>query len=195
MSEDETGSGSISKNETRSGRSSRASTASSRPRSTPGRVATPSRASSSTRSGSFQDEERGELVGADEEHRIVEPERVERVDGPGVRVELDLDARERAERELGEVEPDVGRRPDVLVPGILDDADEQPLEVEVLDSPARELDVPDVRRVEGAAEDADAHGAHSSSSSPISTSAPLRTPADRSASSSSSPSGTSPTTR
>ena len=41
---------------------------------------------------------------------------------------------------------------------VLDDADEQPVEPEVLDRRARERDVPDVRRVEGAAEDADAHG-------------------------------------
>ena len=66
---------------------------------------------------------------------------------------------------------------DLLVPGSLDDPDEQAVEVEVVAARARERDVADVRRIERAAEDADAHGSHSSSSSPSSTSAPRRTPA------------------
>ena len=49
----------------------------------------------------------------------------------------------------------VGGGADLLVPRILDDPDEQPVEREVLDAPPRELDVADVRRVERAAEDSD----------------------------------------
>ena len=82
------------------------------------------------------------------------------------------------------------------MPGVGDDADEQALEPEVVDRLAGERDVPVVRRVEGAAEDPDAT-AHCQimTSSPISTSEPGLTPAARSASSSSSPSGAVPTTR
>ena len=195
MSDDDTGSGSISKNATRSGRPSCASTASSRLRSTPGRVATPSRASSEHPHGLLPPEEARELVCPDEEQGVVEGECLERVDRAGELIERDLGLVERSERQLGEEEADLWRGRDVLVARLPDDANEQPVEVEPLDPPSRQLDVTDVRRVERAAEDADAHGSHSSSSSPISTSAPRRTPAPRSASSSSPSSGISPTTR
>jgi len=77
-----------------------------------------------------------------------------------------------------------------------DDAYQQPVEPEVADGLAGERDVPDVRRVEGTAEDPDA-AAHCQimTSSPISTSEPGLTPASRRASSSASPSGAVPTTR
>ena len=89
-----------------------------------------------------------------------------------------------------------GGRLDLLVARVGDDADEQPVEPEVVDRLAGERDVPVVRRVEGAAEDPDA-AAHCQimTSSPISTSEPGFTPAARRASSSSSPSGAVPTTR
>ena len=58
---------------------------------------------------------------------------------------------------------------------------------------SRERDVTEVRRVEAAAEDADY--CHSSVSSPISTSWPLRAPAALSTASSSSPCGASPMIR
>ncbi len=50
---------------------------------------------------------------------------------------------------------DLRRRPDVLVAGLLDHANEQPVEREVLDAGRRQSDVPDVRRVESAAKHAD----------------------------------------
>ena len=139
-------------------------------------------------------EEARELVRADEEDRIVQRQRLERVDRPRERVERDLGLLERRKRQLGEEEPDLRSGADVLVARILDDPHEQPVEVESLDAAPCELDVAQVRRVERAAEDADAHS-HSSSSSPISTSTPRRMPAPRSASSSSSSLGTAPTTR
>ena len=160
MSEEETGSGSISKNETRSGRSSsrehgvQPTAIDSRPR------RDPEPCELEDAFGILPREERGELVGADEEHRIVEP----RAPRGSRRVRANGSSRprrlvERAERELGEKQPDVGRRADLLVPRILDDPDEQPVEREVLDAPPRELDVADVRRVERAAEDADRYDA------------------------------------
>ena len=73
-----------------------------------------------------------------------------------MRVERDLRLVDRRERELGE--PRAGRGAGVstsLCPGSRDDADEQPVEPEMLDRLAREGDVAVVRRVEGAAEDPD----------------------------------------
>ena len=155
MSEEETGSGSISKSETRSGRASSASTASNRlaldPRAR--RHAEPRELEHAL--GVLPLEERGELVGADEEHRIVEPERLERVDRARERVEAHLGLVERREGELREKQPHARSGADLLVPRILDDPDEQPVEREVLDATPRELDMADVRRVERAAEDAD----------------------------------------
>ena len=74
----------------------------------------------------------------------------------------------------------------MLVPGIGDDEDEQFVEVELSDRRPRERDVPRVRRVEDAAEDA---YCHSRVSSPTSTCVPRLTPIRRSASSSSSADG------
>ena len=99
------------------------------------------------------------------------------------------------ERELREREARRRCGVDVLVPGVGDDPHEQPVEPEMLDRLARERDMPVVGRVEGAAEDADPAHCQIMTSSPISTSAPGFTPAARSASSSSSPSGAAPTTR
>ncbi len=189
------GTGSISKSATRSGRSRRARTASSA-------GAVDSRAGRDPEACELQDalrllpgEEVGELVRADEEDRIVEVERFERVHRPRERVERDLGHAERIECQLREEQAQPGRRADLLVPGILDDTHEQPVELERRDSSAGERDVAVVWRIERPPEHADAHGCHSSSSSPISTRVPGRTPAPRSASSSSSPSGASPTTR
>ena len=112
----------------------------------------------------------------------------------GERVEGDL-RREGRERELGEREACIRRGGDLLVPRLGHDADEQAPEPEVLDARAGERHVADVWRVEGSAQHAGGHGCHSSSSSPISTSAPLRTPASRKAASSSSSGGGSPETR
>ena len=71
--------------------------------------------------------------------------------------------------------------------------DVQLVDAEALDGRPRERDVTDVRRVEAAAEDPGY--CHSSTSSPISTSWPLRAPAAFSTASSSSPCGASPTIR
>ena len=74
-----------------------------------------------------------------------------------------------------------------------DDRDVQVVDAEVLHGRPCERDVAEVRRVEAAAEDADY--CHSSVSSPISTSWPLRAPAALSTASSSSPCGASPMIR
>ena len=89
-----------------------------------------------------------------------------------------------------------GARVDLLVARVGDDAHEQALEPEVVDRLAGERNVPVVGWIEGAAEDPD-RAAHFQimTSSPTSTSEPGFTPAARSASSSSSPSGAVPTTR
>ena len=149
ISRDATGLGSTSKNSTRSGRSSTRSTVSSRPRSNPGRVATPSRVSSSTVSGSFHVEEVDELVGADEEDGIVEVLAAEQVDRARIRIEAHLVVGERGAREL---ETDVRRQIDVLVPGTLGDEHGQPRKLEALLRRARERDVTVVRWIERAAE-------------------------------------------
>ncbi len=82
---------------------------------------------------------------------------------------------------------------DLLVRRVAADEHLEAVELELLDPAARELEVPVVRRVERAAEEAD----HSNTrvSSPTSTSTPLRAPAARSACSSSSGAGGVPVTR
>ncbi len=112
------------------------------------------------------------------------------------RIQRDLGRLDRRERKLSQPQPHVRGGIDVLVARVGDDTDEEALELEVLDSLAGEREVPVVRWIERAAEDPD-RTAHSQTrtSSPISTSEPGLTPAARSASSSSSPSGARPTTR
>ena len=68
--------------------------------------------------GSFHVRKSRELVGADQEDRIVERERLERVDGARDGSSATSTPRERREGEPGEREPDPRRRRDVLVPGI-----------------------------------------------------------------------------
>ena len=125
-------------------------------RSVPGRVAAPMRASSSTRSGRVQVGNAASSSAPSRKTGIVEAERLERVDGAGERIEGHLGLGDRREGELGEPEPDLRRRVDLLVPRVGDDADQQPVEPEVVDRLAGERDVPDVRRIEGATEDPDA---------------------------------------
>ncbi len=86
----------------------------------------------------------------------------------------------------------LGRRLGLLVGGVGDDGDVQLAEAEVLDRSPREREVAEVRRVEPAAEDP---YCHSRTSSPISTSWPLRAPAAFKTASSSSPVGASPMIR
>src|SRR5206468_8613056 len=110
-----------------------------------------------------------------------------------VLVQLDGGARQSFERTPGELEAGVGGRGDVPVPRLGHDCDEEPFEAELAESRLRECHMPVVRRVEGPTENP-GH-CHSSTSSPISTWTPLRTPAARRALSSSAPSGGEPTTR
>ena len=196
ISDDETASGVIGNSSIRSGRGSEATTRSSSARSVPGPRRRADARELEHPVGPRPGGERGELVGAEQEDRVVEAERLERVDRARERIERHLGPVDRREGELGEREPDLRRRVDLLVPRVGDDADEQAVEPEVVDRLAGERDVPVVRRVEGAAEDPDA-AAHCQimTSSPISTSEPGLTPAARRASSSSSPSGAVPTTR
>ena len=75
-----------------------------------------------------------ELVRAEDEDRVLERARLERVDGARVRVELDLRAEHVREREPRELESCVRGRRHVLVAGVGDDEYEEPLEVELLDA-------------------------------------------------------------
>ena len=97
------------------------------------------------------------------------------------------------ERELREPEPRLGRQVDILVARVGDDDDHDPLEAELSLGGVRERDMPVVRRVERPAKEAD--HSHTSVSSPISTSVPVRAPAALSAASSSSGGGGVPVTR
>ena len=165
-------------------------------RSVPGRVAAPMRASSSTRSGRVQV---GNATSSSAPSRKTGSSRPSASSESTVRANGSSDTSasaiaakaSSARRSLIS-----GRRVDLLVARVGDDADQQPVEPEVVDRLAGERDVPDVRRIEGATEDPDAI-AHCQimTSSPISTSEPGLTPASRRASSSSSPSGAVPTTR
>ena len=127
-SDEETASGVIGKSSTRSGRGSEATT-----RAEVDAVAAGPCCGADVRQlenalRAHPGRKRGELVGADQEERVVEAERFERVDRTGERVERDLRLVDRRERELGERESDLRRRVDVLVPRFGDDADEQPIE-------------------------------------------------------------------
>jgi hypothetical protein len=135
-------------------------------------------------------QEIAELVGADEEERIGPVPVAQRVDRARVVVESDFVVRERCASEL---EARGGVELDALVPRIGDDEDDEPDEGEPPLGLARERDVAVVRRIERPAEEPGQR--NSRTSSPISTSSPRRTPAARSASSSSAPAGGRPTTR
>ena len=115
---------------------------------------------------------------------------LERVDR--VLVQLRLDGSEPCEREPRQLEPVLGGSDGLLVSGCDDHRHVQAVELQALHRRPGERDVAVVRRVERAAKDA---YCHSSVSSPISTSWPLRAPAALSTASSSSPSGASPMMR
>ncbi len=132
-----------------------------------------------------------ELVGADQEVRAVPlGMRSERVDRARVLVEHDLVVRERRARHG---EAFVRRRCNVLVTRRCRDEHDEPVDTEDLLRPPGELDVPAVRRVERAA--VQRGHASSNSSSPISTLTPRFAPAALSARSSSSSDGGVPSTR
>src|SRR6266508_156416 len=133
------------------------------------------------------------LVCAQQEDRVAGRLGAQAVDRVAVRIGDHLGAGQAGEREPRKGEPLLERGLDRLVPRVVADEHEQLVEVEFLERAARELDVPEVRWIEGAAEEPD--HSKTSVSSPISISCPLRAPAARSACSSSSPSGARPWTR
>ena len=118
-------------------------------------------------------EEAGELVGADHEDRVVERERLERVDGAPVRLERDLAPGTSANAISASVSRTSAGVPTSLCPGSATTRTSSRSSANRSIAARRERHVAGVRRVERAAEDArSAHGCHSSSSSPTSTSAP-----------------------
>ena len=156
----------------------------------PGRVATPSRASSRTRSGSFQERNAANSSAPTRNTGSSSPsaasESTVRANGssstsaPGACANASSARWSRTS----------ARRLDVLVPRVLDDPHEQPLEPEVLDPPRARA-----RRARRAAGRRPRRRRRRSRRplellvADLDLSAPLRTPADRRASSSSSPSG------
>ena len=154
ISEDETGNGSSGKNSTRSGWARlREHVVEHVPRiAGPRGDAEPRQLEHALRP--LPVEKRCELVGADEEDRIVEPERLERVDRPRERVESDLGAGDGGERDLASARAGRSRSPPRACARVLDDAHEQAVGPEVVDRSEGERDVPVVRRIERAAEDA-----------------------------------------
>ncbi len=106
-------------------------------------------------------------------------------------IELDLVA---GERRAGQDESVEAGGMDPLVGRVGDDDDDEALELELPGRGVREGDVADVRRVEGAPENAGGQ-AITMVSPPTSTSVPFRAPAARSAASSSAAGGGSPRTR
>ena len=96
----------------------------------------------------------GQLVGADQEDRVVVAGGLERVDGIAVRLQLD-GCVELGERELGHGKAVLDRRLGGLVRRVGDDRDVEVVDAEARHGRLRERDVAEVRRVEPAAEDAD----------------------------------------
>ena len=130
----------------------RASTASSA-RAEPGRVATPSRASSSTRSGSFHVGKAANSSAPTRNTGSSSRARLERVDGARVRLELDLGARTPANASRASASRTSAGVSTRLCPGRRR-RDEQPRRAPKCSTRRRgERHVADVRRVEGAAED------------------------------------------
>src|SRR5205085_12681001 len=113
-----------------------------------------------------------ELVGAEQEHRVVEAAVAEHVDSALVLVQLHSPAGEGRPREA---KPRRRVELDPLVAGPLGDEDDEVVEAELLLGGPRERDVAVVRRVERPAEEAD--HAYSTISSPRSISSPRFAPA------------------
>src|SRR5205085_1104884 len=97
-------------------------------------------------------EEVAELVGADQEDRVVEAAVAEHVDGALVRVQLDPPA---GEGRPGQTKPRRRVQLDPLVTRPLRDEDDEVVEAELVLGGARERHVAVVRRVERPAEEAD----------------------------------------
>ena len=135
-------------------------------------------------------EEVGELVGADHEQRVVEALCAQQVDRARIWIEPHLVVRERS---AGELEPRFRGALHILVTWALGHEHNEAQRIEVRLCRACNGHMSDVRRVERAAEEP--RHWNSRTSSPTSTASPRRTPAARSASSSSGPGGGRPTTR
>ena len=135
----------------------------------PGRIATPRRTSSRTRSGDFHVENAASSSEPEDEHGIGRPALLEGIHRSRVPVELDGRSLDPREGEAGELEPRLGRSRGSLVTGIRDDEDDELRELELAQRCLRESDVAEVRRVEDAAQDSRRGYCHSSSSSPTST--------------------------
>src|SRR5215210_49836 len=135
--------------------------------------------------------ERSPLVGAENEDRVFELGVAQEVDR--VRVAVETNVAEAPERELGEPQARLRVGHHFLVAGALGHK-HQHLAGAQTERTLGERDMTNVRRVEDAAEDRDAHE-RIRVSSPTSTSEPVFAPAARSASSSSAWSGADPTTR
>ncbi len=112
-----------------------------------------------------------ELVGTDDEQRVVEALAAEEIDRPRIRIEPHVFVGKSSARKL---EPRLRRQPDVLMARRGGHKHDELRNREVLLRRPRQLDMADMRRVERAAEEA---YPHSSVSSPTSTSSPSRAPA------------------
>jgi hypothetical protein len=133
------------------------------------------------------------LVGAEDEHAVLERLGSKSIDRVGIRIHAHLHAGHVLEGEARQFEPRRGIEHCRLVAGPFCDEDEQAVDAEFPNRPLCECDVTKVRRIERAAEDRRRQSV--TVSSPISTSAPGFAPTARSASSSTSRSGGLPTTR
>jgi hypothetical protein len=129
--------------------------------------------------------ERSPLVGADDEHGVLELLVTQEVDCVGVRVEAGLCAGYVLKRQPRELEARGSVEHSRFVSRVLGHEHEEPINAELSQRPFRQRDVAEMRRVEGAAEDR--RRQRITVSSPTSTSAPGFAPTARSASFSASP--------
>jgi hypothetical protein len=129
--------------------------------------------------------EDGPLVGADDQHGVLEPLVAQEVDRVGMPVEPDLCAGHVPKRQPRQLEPGRSVKHGGLVPRVLGHKDEHAVCAELPLRPLRKRDVAEMRRVEGAAENR--RRQRITVSSPISTSAPALAPTAFKASFSASP--------
>src|SRR5205807_9702805 len=134
-------------------------------------------------------EEAAELVGADDEDRIVEGLGTEQHDGTRVRVEADVVVRKRRQ---GEREPILSGGVGGSIAGPLAHEHDETVGIEALPCGVGDGHMTEMWWVEGAAVE---DYSHSSVSSPSSTSSPARAPAARRIASRSSSAGGMPVTR
>ena len=137
--------------------------------------------------------EHGPLIGAEDEHGVLESLVPEQVDCEGMVVQPHLGVGQVAKGQPCQLQPGRGIDHRWLVPGVRGHDHEQPVGAELAQRSLRQCDVTEVQRVERATEDRRRQSV--TVSSPISTSAPVLAPTARRASSSASPSGGVPSTR